>query len=123
MVSLFSTAFAAVTFNIGTGFTDLDNDTGMVVGQTFGVNFDLNKTTTLGYDSELGMLGTFDVPFGAELRMGWDNNGSSYSVGLGYNWWTGGEAIKTTVGTAIDYSTAGGGNDDTAIRVNVGFGF
>ena len=42
------------------------------------------------------------------------------TVGVGYNWWSGGAGVKTTLGTSLDYNLTDSGVD---FRVNVGFGF
>ena len=60
-------------------------------------------------------------PAGVGIRLGY--MGDASSIGVGYNWWSGGDAIKTTIGTSLDYTTSGGGDDATSISLNLGWGF
>jgi len=119
-----SFVFAGVSFNKGVTYSDLDADAaagGVTVGGTMGINFDLNDNMSLGWDTGRGMTIDADGPAGVVIRLGY--MGDTSSIGAGYNWWTGGNAIKTTIGTAIDYSTEGGGTDATSVSLNVGWGF
>ena len=121
-----STSFAGVGFYMGTGFNG-DGD----VTAPAGFSIDLNETTTIGYDNDLGLMAGFDMPAGpvnVTMRMGWYNNNTpddatddTGSVGVGYNWWTGGAGVKTSLGTSLDYTLGPDGGAD--FRVNVGFGF
>lgn len=113
--------FAGVSFNKGVSYGDLDKDTGVTVSGTMGVNFDLNDSMSLGWDTRRGMTVDADGPMGVTIRLGYMGNTSS--IGAGYNWWSGGDAIKTTIGTSIDYSTSGAGTDATNISLNLGWGF
>ena len=113
--------FAGVSFNKGVSYGDLDKDAGVSVDGTMGVNFDLNDSMSLGWDTSRGMTVDADGPQGVTIRLGY--KGSTSSIGVGYDWWSGGDAIKTTIGTSIDYSTPGGGEDATSISLNVGWGF
>ena len=113
--------FAGVNFNKGVECGDLDKDTGVTVSGTMGVNFDLNDSMSLGWDTGRGMTVDADGPKGVIIRLGYMGNTSS--IGVGYNWWSGGDAIKTTIGTSIDYSTSGAGSDATSISLNLGWGF
>ena len=116
-----SFVFAGVSFNKGVSYGDLDKDTGVTVSGTMGVNFDLNDSMSLGWDTGRGMTVDADGPKGVIIRLGYMGNTSS--IGVGYNWWSGGDAIKTTIGTSIDYSTSGAGSDATSISLNLGWGF
>jgi len=113
--------FAGVSFNKGVSYGDLDKDTGVTVSGTMGVNFDLNDSMSLGWDTGRGMTVDADGPKGVIIRLGYMGNTSS--IGVGYDWWSGGDAIKTTIGTSIDYSTSGAGSDATSISLNLGWGF
>ena len=113
--------FAGVNFNKGVEYGDLDKDTGVTVSGTMGVNFDLNDSMSLGWDTGRGMTVDADGPKGVIIRLGYMGNTSS--IGVGYDWWSGGDAIKTTIGTSIDYSTSGAGSDATSISLNLGWGF
>jgi len=116
-----SFVFAGVSFNKGVTYGDLDKDTGVTVAGTMGVSFDLNDTMSLGWDTARGMTVDADGPQGVIIRLAYKGNASS--IGAGYNWWSGGDAIKTTIGTSIDYTTSGAGTDATNISLNLGWGF
>ena len=112
--------FSGVNFNKGVSYGDLDGD--VTVTGTMGVNFDLNDKMSLGWDTGRGM--TVDAAAGSAggaIRLGYKGNTSS--IGVGYDWWSGGDEIKTTIGTSIDYSTSGAGTDATSISLNLGWGF
>ena len=120
-----SLVFGGVNFNKGVGYGDLDRDAadgGVSVTGTMGVNFDLNDTMSLGWDTGRGMTVDAAGPAGVTIRLGFMGANTS-SIGVGYNWWTGGTAIKTTIGTSIDYSTSGANTDATGLNLNLGWGF
>jgi len=139
--------FAGIGFHMANNYTDLNDAAG--VDRSWGVTYDLNDNTSVGWDEAMGMLMMFDVPFGVSLRLGWSagfdagddddfslaaDTAASTSVGLGYTWWTGGEGLKTSISTNYDYimtpdgtgDTVGGNGQDTDatnLSVSVGFGF
>ena len=129
MACAVSFMFAGVGFHMGNNYGSLEG--GTTVDQSFGATWDLNGSTGLGYDSHMGMMMYFTVPFGVTLRMGWDgdfdNDGTAddaaTSVGLGFTWWTGGEGLKTSIGTSYDYTRTAAGADGNNLAVSVGFGF
>ena len=126
--------FAGVGFHYANNYTSMEN--GTAVDTSWGVTYDLNDNTSVGWDSSLGMMMYFDAPAGVTLRLGWtasvagfdpaddgdpatlldgdglinDDNGSvaETSVGLGYTWWTGGTGLKTSISTNYDYVMAPG---------------
>ena len=126
--------FAGVGFHYANNYTAMD--TGTNVATSWGVTYDLNDNTSVGWDSSLGMMMYFDAPAGVTLRLGWtaevagfdaeddgvaggtdndadatnDDNGfvAETSVGLGYTWWTGGTGLKTSISTNYDYVMAPG---------------
>jgi len=110
--------FAGVNFNKGVTYGDLDG--AVTVTGTMGINFDLNDSMSLGWDTGRGMTVDAAGPAGVGIRIGY---GTASSIGVGYNWWSGGDAIKTTIGTSLDYSTSGAGTDATSISLNLGWGF
>tara|TARA_Y100001970_G_C13740318_1_gene605843 strand:- start:244 stop:627 length:384 start_codon:yes stop_codon:yes gene_type:complete len=98
------------------------------VTESFGVTYDLNDNTSIGWDSELGMMMYFDAPAGVTLRLGWsaevndpvagdDDDGlkAETSIGLGYTWWTGGAGLKTSISTNYDYIMAPGADNGEAV--------
>ena len=139
--------FAGVGFHYANNYTSMDD--GTAVATSWGVTYDLNDNTSVGWDSELGMMMYFDAPAGVTLRLGWTaattpvgaNNDTvaETSVGLGFTWWTGGTGLKTSISTNYDYVMAPGADeagvnadadlsDDQLINgsnlsVVVGFGF
>jgi len=143
--------FGSVNFHYANNYTDMAED--MAVSTSWGVTYDLNSSTSVGWDSDLGMMMYFAVPnTGATLRLGWtaedalgadtaaggdDGTRASTSMGLGYTWWSGGDGIKTSISTNFDYvmaPEAGAADPDsnfsdtqdangTNLSVSVGFGF
>ena len=119
IVLLGSFVFSGVNFNKGVAYGDLDG--AVTVTGTMGINFDLNDSMSLGWDTGRGMTVDAAGPAGVGIRLGY--KGTASSIGVGYNWWSGGDAIKTTIGTSLDYSTSGAGTDATSISLNLGWGF
>jgi len=120
--------FAGVGFHMGNNYGNMDG--GTTVATSWGAYYDLNENTSLGYDSELGMLFAFDVPAGISLRLGVDATSvadgakAGTSVGLGFTWWTGGTGLKTSISTAYDMcSTNDGVSSSNNLSLSVGFGF
>ena len=121
--------FAGVSFHMANNYSGLDADT-PTVGTSYGASWSLNETTSVGFDSALGMLMSFGVG-NATLRMGWNSSGAGTdadptvyetSVGLGFTWWTGGDGLNTSVST--NYDMVGTGSDaDGNLSMVVGFGF
>ena len=122
--------FAGVGFHYANNYTAMD--TGTNVATSWGVTYDLNDNTSVGWDSSLGMMMYFDAPAGVTLRLGWtagvtgaDTDGDTVenddtssapetSVGLGYTWWTGGTGLKTSISTNYDYVMAPGADEAAA---------
>ena len=127
--------FANVSFHMGNNYSGLDA-AAPTVATSYGVSYALNGTTSVGFDSTLGMLMSFAVG-NASLRMGWtgevDANGdgdlddagdsaASTSIGLGFTWWNGGEGFNTSISTNYDLVGTGAASDGNLSMV-VGFGF
>ena len=110
--------FANVSFHMGNNYSNLDADPISVVS-SYGVSYALNGTTSVGFDSTLGMLMTFGVG-NASYRMGW--NAGTTSVGLGFTWWNGGDGLNTSISTNYDLVGTGDTADGNLSMV-VGFGF
>jgi len=120
--------FAGVGFHMGNNYGNMEG--GTTVDTSWGATYDLNENTSLGYDSELGMMFAFEVPAGVSLRLGVDASSGGVdatpgtSVGLGFTWWTGGTGIKTSISTAYDMcSTNNGVSSSNNLSLSVGFGF
>ena len=120
--------FAGVGFHMGNNYGNMDSATSVTT--SWGATYALNENTSLGYDSALGMMFTFDVPAGISLRLGVDASSvadaaeAGTSLGLGFTWWTGGTGLKTSISTAYDMcSTNDGVSTSNNLSVTVGFGF
>ena len=74
-----SLMFAGVSFHSANNYTELDGGTS--VKGSFGVNYDLNENTSIGWDSELGLMMMFDAPAGVSLRLGWTALNADTCVG------------------------------------------
>ena len=137
--------FAGVNLTWGNAYTD---DDGISADGSFGVHFDVNDNTTVGWENGLmvGLAGPGDATF----RLGYND---VPTLGMSYTWWEGaGTGWGTTLSTAVDFGMVGvaavadtnncdadgvvGGGDlecgnavegvdagDFTIRVNLGFGF
>ena len=142
--------FGSVGFHYANNYTDMADDT--AVTTSWGVTYELNGSTSVGWDSDLGMMMYFAVPnTSATLRMGWtaevppavvganadDGLAAETSMGLGYTWWSGGDGIKTSISTNYDYIMSPGADSDATagddfatqdensmnLSMVVGFGF
>lgn len=131
---------AGIGFHMASNYTDLDGT--VDVGSSWGVTYELSDRTSVGWDSTLGLLMYFDVAGNVDLRLGWtaatgagdasdpDNQVAETSVGLGVNWWSGGDGLKTSIGTNLDYVMAPGGTalseqeeNATNLSITISFGF
>ena len=125
--------FAGVGFHMANNYTDMDD--GVNIASSYGVTYDLNGQTSVGWDSSMGMMMYFAAPAGTSLRLGWvaavedddqqagdQSEDAKTSVGLGFTWWTGGSGLNTSISTNYDYVMQGTDNS-TNLSVVVGFGF
>ena len=114
--------FANVSFHMSNNYSNLDG-AAPDVATSYGASYALNGTTTVGYDSTLGMLMSFGVG-NTSLRMGWStaNNTTTTSIGLGFTWWNGGDGFNTSISTNYDLRGTGS-NADGNLSMVVGFGF
>ena len=112
--------FANVSFHMGNNYSSLDAAT-PTVATSYGASWALNGTTSVGYDSTLGMLMTFGVG-NTSLRMGWNADAGNTSIGLGFTWWNGGDGLNTSISTNYDLVGTGADSDGNLSMV-VGFGF
>ena len=119
MACVGSFMFAGVGFHMANNYTDMNGTT--TVNKSMGMTWALNNATGIGVDSAQGMIMYFTVPANVTFRMGWNNGGTS--IGLGYTWWSGGEGLKTSIGTSYDYTRTSGNLDGNNLAVTVGFGF
>ena len=122
VASAASFMFANVSFHMGNNYSSLD-EADVAVTTSYGASWALNSTTSVGYDSTLGMLMTFGVG-NTSLRMGWSTAAgvTTTSLGLGFTWWNGGDGFNTSISTNYDLRGTGADSDGNLSMV-VGFGF
>jgi len=118
IATLASFMFAGVNLTWGNTYFD---DGGMDTKSSFGVHFDVNDNTTLGWED--GLMVGLAGPAGSTFRLGY---GTNPTLGMSYTWWEGaGTGWGTNLSTAIDYTLTGGAGvaGDFDITINLGFGF
>ena len=115
VATLASFMFAGVNLTWGNSYSD---NAGVIAADgSFGVHFDVNDNTTLGWEG--GLMVGLAGPAGSTFRLGY---GDSPTLGMSYTWWEGaGTGWGTNLSTAIDYEMTGDNNFD--ITINLGFGF
>ena len=115
VATLASFMFAGVNLTWGNSYSD---NAGVIDATgSFGVHFDVNDNTTLGWEG--GLMVGLAGPAGSTFRLGY---GDSPTLGMSYTWWEGaGTGWGTNLSTAIDYEMTGDNNFD--ITINLGFGF
>ena len=121
VATLASFMFAGVNLTWGNSYTDNAGDIAaagtMVATPSFGVHFDVNDNTTVGWEG--GLMVGLAGPAGSTFRLGY---GTNPTLGMSYTWWEGaGTGWGTNLSTAIDYEMTGDNNFD--ITINLGFGF
>ena len=115
VATLASFMFAGVNLTWGNTYS---YDDGMTAAGSFGVHFDVNDNTTIGWEGGL-MIGLAG-PAGSTFRLGYTS--TAPTLGMSYTWWEGaGTGWATNLSTAIDYGLTG--TNDMDITVNLGFGF
>jgi len=115
VATLASFMFAGVNLTWGNSYSDNAGD--IAATGSFGVHFDVNDNTTLGWEG--GLMVGLAGPAGSTFRLGY---GATPTLGMSYTWWEGaGTGWATTLSTALDYEMVG--NNDFDITVNLGFGF
>ena len=132
IATLASFMFAGVNLTWGNVYSD--GETGMGAEGSFGVHFDVNDNTTVGWEG--GLMVGLAGPAGATFRLGY---GEVPTLGMSYTWWEGaGTGWGTSLSTAVDFDMVdgplvGGDGDDAGdnvsnagdfgITINLGFGF
>ena len=115
IATLASFMFAGVNLTWGNSYTDNAGD--IAAAGSFGVHFDVNDNTTLGWEG--GLMVGLAGPAGSTFRLGY---GATPTLGMSYTWWEGaGTGWGTNLSTAINYEMTGDNNFD--ITINLGFGF
>ena len=98
VVTLSTVMFAGVNVTWGNSYSD--NNGSLASEAVFGVWFDVNDATSVGWENgvKVGVAG----PANTSLRLGYDS-GTSLGVGWNYDFGGGGNGWGTTLGTAIDF--------------------
>jgi hypothetical protein len=112
--------FAGVNLTWGNSYADgtAENAGTMTATDSFGVHFDVNDNTTIGWEG--GLMVGLAGPAGSTFRLGYDS--TTPTLGMSYTWWEGaGTGWATSLSTALDYGMTG--SNDMDITVNLGFGF
>ena len=123
--------FAGVNITWGNSYADAGGDLGS--STSFGVHFDVNDNTTVGWEN--GLMVGLAGPAGSTFRLGYE---SSPTLGMSYTWWEGaGTGWGTNLSTAVDFDMTDGtimddddviddpnqAAGDISITINLGFGF
>jgi len=130
IATLASFMFAGVNLTWGNSYADADGDLGAT--GSFGVHFDVNDNTTVGWEN--GLMVGLAGPAGATFRLGYND---VPSLGMSYTWWEGaGTGWGTNLSTAVDFDMVDGALDgdgddavpvsnagDFSITINLGLGF
>ena len=99
IATLASFMFAGVSLTWGNTYSD--GVGGMTSEGSFGVHFDVNDNTTVGWEGgglQVGLAG----PAGTTFRLGYSD---TPTLGMSYTWWEGaGTGWGTNLSTAIDYT-------------------
>ena len=123
IATLASFMFAGVNLTWGNSYADADGDLG--AAGSFGVHFDVNDNTTVGWEN--GLMVGLAGPAGSTFRLGYSD---VPTLGMSYTWWEGaGTGWGTNLSTAVDFDMVDGGGDGTgeagdfSITINLGLGF
>jgi len=119
--------FMFAGMNVTWGNMYSSGDDGMEVGGDFGVWFDMNDATSIGWEGDAMKIGLAG-PAGLTFRMGY---GTVTTLGVGRSWWSStGNGWATSLNTTIDFDLVDSGTNSTddkagtfSIGVNLGFGF
>ena len=128
IATIASFMFAGVNITWGNSYADDGGDLGS--STSFGVHFDVNDNTTVGWEN--GLMVGLAGPAGTTFRLGYEG---VPTLGMSYNWWEGaGTGWGTTLSTAVDFDMTDEADDedddttessagDFGITINLGFGF
>ena len=128
IATLASFMFAGVNVTWGNSYADDGGDLGS--STSFGVHFDVNDNTTVGWEN--GLMVGLAGPAGSTFRLGYE---SAPTLGMAYTWWEGaGTGWGTSLSTAVDFDMTDEADDedddttessagDFGITINLGFGF
>ena len=123
-------SFMFAGMNVTWGNTYADNAGSLGSTTSFGVHFDVNDNTTVGWEN--GLMVGLAGPAGTTFRLGYE---AVPSLGMSYTWWEGaGTGWGTSLSTAVDFDMTDEADDDDddttessagdfGITINLGFGF
>ena len=101
IATLASFMFAGVNLTWGNVYAD--GDAGMEATGSFGVHFDVNDNTTVGWEN--GLMVGLAGPAGSTFRLGYSD---VPTLGMSYTWWEGaGTGWGTNLSTAVDFGMVG----------------
>jgi len=127
LASFATIMFAGVSINWGHSYAE--NTTGSLAAtDDFGVTFDVNDATSIGWSGANGMLIGLAGPMDMTMRLGF---GGGTSLGVSRAWWSStGAGWATSLNTTVDFQLTDVADADPAsnagdfkIGVNLGFGF
>jgi len=128
IATLASFMFAGMNVTWGNTYADASGSLGST--NSFGVHFDVNDNTTVGWEN--GLMVGLAGPAGTTFRLGYE---AVPSLGMSYTWWEGaGTGWGTSLSTAVDFDMTDEASDDDdettessagdfGITINLGFGF
>ena len=124
IATLASFMFAGVNVTWGNSYADDGGDLGS--STSFGVHFDVNDNTTVGWEN--GLMVGLAGPAGSTFRLGYE---SAPTLGMSYTWWEGaGTGWGTNLSTAVDFQMVDGAvpaddgsAGDFSVTINLGLGF
>ena len=126
LASFATIMFAGVNLSWGHSYAE-DAVTGsLAAADNFGITFDVNDATSIGWTDANGMLVGLDGPMDMTMRLGF---GGGTSLGVSRAWWSStGAGWATSLNTSIDFqltdvAAAATNAGDFKIGVNLGFGF
>ena len=116
IATLASFMFAGMNVTWGNTYADASGSLGSTT--SFGVHFDVNDNTTVGWEN--GLMVGLSGPAGSTFRLGMAEGDPS--LGMSYTWWEGaGTGWGTDLSTAVDFDLTG--DNAFAITINLGLGF
>ena len=101
IATLASFMFAGVNLTWGNSYADNAGD--LNATGSFGVHFDVNDNTTVGWEN--GLMVGLAGPAGSTFRLGYSD---VPTLGMSYTWWEGaGTGWGTNLSTAVDFGMVG----------------
>jgi len=121
VIATFATMmFAGINVTWGHSYSDATGT--LMATDDFGLSFDINDATTVGWETANGLTVGLAGPAGTTMRMGFDGN---TSLGVSRSWWSStGAGWGTTLNSTVDFVLTGAATaGDFRFGINLGFGF